>query len=69
LVHNANYSKGMSSNIPDYIKDNRVPLDKETVLNSKEYQKTNIKVKVLKFTKKGINIITVILSIQEKRLI
>ncbi|CDG36446.1 Hedgehog/intein hint domain protein [Acetivibrio thermocellus BC1] len=53
LVHNANYSKGMSSNIPDYIKDNRVPLDKETVLNSKEYQKTNIKVKGAQVYKKG----------------
>ncbi|WP_242951441.1 hypothetical protein [Clostridium kluyveri] len=40
---------------PDYIKDNRVPLDKETVLSSKDYKKTNIKVKGAQVYKNGDN--------------
>ncbi|WP_264850250.1 peptidoglycan-binding protein [Clostridium omnivorum] len=40
---------------PDYIKDNRVPIDKETVLSSKDYIKTNIKVKGAQVYKKGDN--------------
>lgn len=40
------------NNTPDYIKDNRVPLDKETALNGKEYQKTKIKVKGAQVYKK-----------------
>ncbi len=46
------YSKG-GSKAPDYIKDNRVPLDKETALSGKEYQKTNIKVKGAQVYKNG----------------
>ena len=38
---------------PNYIKDNRVPLDKETVLSSKDYSKTNIKVKGAQVYKNG----------------
>ncbi|MDF2804822.1 MAG: Hedgehog/intein hint domain protein, partial [Anaerocolumna sp.] len=38
---------------PDYIKDNRVPLDKETILSSKDYSKTNIKYKGAQVYKNG----------------
>ena len=40
---------------PDYIKDNRVPLDKETILSGKEYQKTKTKVKGAQVYKYGEN--------------
>ncbi len=41
------------TDIPDYKKENRVPLDKETVLNGKEYQKTGKKVKGAQVYKSG----------------
>ena len=37
----------------DYVKDNRVPQDKETVLGKKDYQKTGKKVKGAQVYKKG----------------
>ena len=52
-------SKGTSKttkgkqNVPDYINDNRVPLDKETILSSKDYIKTNFKVKGAQVYRKG----------------
>ena len=42
LVHNA-----------DYIRENRVPQDKETFLSSAEYSRTNLKVKGATVYKKG----------------
>ena len=42
-----------TTEVPDYIKDNRVPIDKETILRKKEYQKTNIKVKGAQVYKNG----------------
>ena len=41
------------ADVPDYKKENRVPLDKETVLKGKEYQKTGKKVKGAQVYKKG----------------
>ena len=41
------------SEIPDYKKDNRVPLDKETVLRGKDYKKTGKKIKGAQVYKKG----------------
>ncbi|EKQ57371.1 peptidoglycan-binding protein, partial [Clostridium sp. Maddingley MBC34-26] len=58
FVHNvckANPSTQGAGKAPDYIKDNRVPLDKETVLSSKDYTKTNIKVKGAQVYKNGDN--------------
>ncbi|WP_310889503.1 hypothetical protein, partial [Clostridium estertheticum] len=47
-----NSDKGAGKD-PDYVKDNRVPLDKETVLGGKDYNKTSIKVKGAQVYKKG----------------
>ncbi|WP_253199041.1 hypothetical protein [Clostridium gasigenes] len=44
--------KGITQ-VLDYVKDNRVPLDKETALGGKEYNKTNIKVKGAQAYKNG----------------
>ena len=51
-------TKGVKNNtesgeIPDYVKDDRVPLDKETVLTNKEYKKTKFKIKGAQVYKKG----------------
>lgn len=41
------------TDIPNYIKENRVPLDKETVLKGQDYQKTGKKIKGAQIYKKG----------------
>ena len=62
-------SEGMDD-VPEYVRDNRVPLDKETILGTGGYRKTNIpKVKRASVYKKGTTIIIVILFIKEKGLI
>lgn len=45
-------TEGAGSKI-DFIKNNRVPLDKETILSSKNFQKTKYKVKGAQVYKKG----------------
>ncbi|APC40577.1 hypothetical protein A7L45_11095 [Clostridium estertheticum subsp. estertheticum] len=52
VEENKNSDKGAGKD-PDYVKDNRVPLDKETVLGGKDYNKTSIKVKGAQVYKKG----------------
>ncbi|WP_196607506.1 hypothetical protein [Pectinatus frisingensis] len=52
-LYDVEKTAGMSGDIPSYIKNSCVPLDRETVLGSKEYKKTNIKVKGAQVYKKG----------------
>ena len=51
MTGNSSSSKG--EQIPDYIKDDRVPQDKETILSGKDFQKTGKTVKGAKVYKKG----------------
>jgi len=50
---NKNIDNNGSGEVPDYVKDNRVPLDRETVLDGKDYKKTDNKVKGAQVYKKG----------------
>ena len=47
------YQDNNQSNTPDYINDNRVPQDKETVLSNQEYKQTSKTVKGAKVYRKG----------------
>ena len=69
--HCAKCSKenGVSGSKAEFIVENRVPLDRETILNTSDYVKTKIRLRGHLFIKKMINIFIVILYIREKGLI